>query len=295
MNMEVRRKLAGYAAIAILLWPFAIQAQTTSTTEVVTPEPVSTSTKPYVSAIVMDADTKKVLFEDNADKVWSAASLTKLMTAMVFLQYRPSWNKVVSIKSVDEVGGGRLRVNSGATMSVKDLMYSAISASANNAAMALTRVTGLKRSTFVSYMNKKALALGLKKTHFVEPSGMDPKNVTTAREMAMLARTAFTINDIRLPATTASYRFTIRNTKEIKTLKNTNDLLIANEYEDVYVTGGKTGFLYESMYNLAVRLKPTDTTKKLPNLMIVVFGAPSRAASFASAKTLADQAWQEYR
>ena len=153
--MEVRRKLAGYAAIAILLWPFAIQAQTTSTTEVVTPEPVSTSTKPYVSAIVMDADTKKVLFEDNADKVWSAASLTKLMTAMVFLQYRPSWTKIVSIKSVDEVGGGRLRVNSGATMNIKDLMYCAISASANNAAMALARVTGLKRSTFVSYMNKK--------------------------------------------------------------------------------------------------------------------------------------------
>lgn len=57
--MGVRRKLAGYATIAIMLWPFAIQAQTTSTVEIVMPEPVSSSTKQYVSAIVMDADTKK--------------------------------------------------------------------------------------------------------------------------------------------------------------------------------------------------------------------------------------------
>ncbi len=295
MSMNTRFQLKSFVVIAVLLFPFALQAQTTSTDETYTQEPVVTSTKPYVSAIVMNSDTKKILFEYNADKVWPAASLTKLMTAMVFLQYRPSWTRVVSIKSADEVGGGRLRVNSGATMSVKDLLYSAISASANNAAMALARITGLKRSTFVGYMNKRALAMGLKKTHFVEPSGMDPKNVTTAREMALIARTAFSYNDIRLPATTASYKFTVRNTKERKTLKNTNDMLIADKYEDMYVTGGKTGFLYESMYNLAVRLKPTDKTKKLPNLMIVVFGSPTRAASFESAKALANQAWQEYR
>lgn len=286
-------KAAGTAVIAVFLCPSFLRAQTTSTSA--EDANASTSTEQYVSAIVMEADTKKVLFEYEADKKWPAASLTKLMTAMVFLQYRPSWSRVVSIKSTDEVGGGRLRVNSGATMSVKDLMYSAISASANNAAMALARVTGLKRSAFVGAMNKKALAMGLKKTHFAEPSGMDPKNVTTAREMATLARTAFSINDIRLPATTASYRFTIRNTKEVKDLKNTNDLLVAHEYEDMHVTGGKTGFLYESQYNLAVRLKSTDKTKKLPNLMVVVFGSPSRTESFKSAKALANQAWREYR
>lgn len=247
----------------------------------------------FSAALVMDARTKKVLYAYQADLAWPAASLTKLMGALVFLDYRPSWNTIVSIKKQDEVGGGRLRVNSGATMSVRDMLYSSITASANNAATALARIT-LGRTAFVRAMNRKAAKLGLAETHFVDPSGISPKNVTTARDMAKLALAAFSVDAIRRPATTASYRFKIRNTGEVKTLKSTNDLLIAEAYDDVFVTGGKTGFLYESAYNLAVRLKPLDPAKKLPNLLVVVFGSQTRESSFESARSLATWAWNGY-
>jgi D-alanyl-D-alanine endopeptidase (penicillin-binding protein 7) len=254
----------------------------------------SRSEKEFASALVIDAKSKKVLYEYNADKKWSVASITKLMTSLVFLEHRPSWNKIVSIKKQDEVGGGRLRVKTGATMSVLDLFYSSISASANNTAMAMARISGLSQKNFVKAMNSKAKALGLKNTTFADQSGMDPKNLSTARDLAKLATTAFNIEAIRRPASTAKYKFVVRNTGELKVLTNTNDLLFGKDFDDLYVTGGKTGFIYESMYNLVVRLKPTGAKGSDRALMIVVLGAPTRESSFTSAKGLAEWAWKGY-
>lgn len=249
----------------------------------------------FAAAIVIDMTSGKVLYEYEADKKWSAASLTKLMGALVFLEHHPLWNTIVSLKAQDEVGGGRLRVPVGATLTVLDLLYSSITASANNAATAMARVSGLGVKGFVKAMNDKAKKLGLLNTTFVDPSGMDPKNVTTARDMARLAATAYNAETIRRSATTSLYRFRIRNTGEVKEIKNTNALLTQSAYDDLYVTGGKTGFLHESMYNLAVRLKPTGVAGTKKNLMIVVFGAPTSEDSFKSAARLANWAWKMYR
>lgn len=280
-------------AIAVLA-PAVAYAKPAAPVKVPNVVSYSRSDNEFASAAVIDVASGEVLYEYQADKKWSAASLTKLMGALVFLDRGPSFKKIVSVTKQDEVGGGRLRVAAGATMTVLDLMYSSITASANNAAMALARVSGLSRTGFVRAMNVKAESLGLTRTSFVDPSGMDPKNTTTARDMAKLAMTAFDVEAIRRPATTDHYRFTIRNTGQVKELKNTNDLLVGKDYEDLYVTGGKTGFLYESMYNLAVRLKPAGAkgTEKL--LMVVVFGAPTRESSFKSANSLANWAWKGY-
>lgn len=248
----------------------------------------------FAAAIVVDGVSGEVLYEYKADTLWPAASLTKLMGAMVFVGRQPRWGRIVSISKKDEVGGGRLRVSSGATMSLKDLLYSSITASANNAATAMARVSGLGYAGFVKAMNVKAGAMGLKKTVFVDPSGIDAKNMTTAREMAKLAAAAFNIEAIRRPATTSYYRFSVRNTGQKKELKNTNALLVDKEYDELYVTGGKTGFLYESQYNLAVRLKPPGVKGIQRSLMVVVFGSPSRDASFRSASGLANWAWKSY-
>ena len=256
--------------------------------------PYERSSNEFASAIVLDAKTGQVLYEYKADRIWSAASLTKLMGALVFMDHHPNWNTVISLLQQDEVGGGRLRVASGARLTVRDLLYSSITASANNAATALARVSGLGISAFVKAMNKKAAILGLKSTTFVDPSGIEPKNVTTAREMAIIAGKAFDMDAIRRPATTAHYRFVVRNTGQVKNLTNTNDLLVQGEYDDVYVMGGKTGFLYESMYNLAVRIKPMNDEQGKRSLMIVVFGSPDRPQSFRSAHALAKWAWKAY-
>lgn len=291
----MKRIVAALLTVACLSVPQFCDAKAIAPTKVSGAAMYSRSDNEFAAAIVVDQKSGEVLYEYHADDVRSAASLTKLMGALVFMDHAPDWNKVVDIRAQDEVGGGRLRVASGATMKVIDLLYSSITASANNAAVALARITGVGQLNFIKEMNKKASVLGLTNTHFVDSSGMDPKNVTTARDMAKLAATAYSVDSIRKVATTSSYTFKVRNTGELHKIKNTNDILTSSSYDAFYVTGGKTGFLYESMYNLAVRVRPSADKQDTRQLMVVVLGSQTREASFKSGAALANWAWKAYK
>jgi serine-type D-Ala-D-Ala endopeptidase (penicillin-binding protein 7) len=252
----------------------------------------SHSEKDFAAAIVMDVNTKEILYEYNADKPWVPASLTKLVGALVFTERQPAWDAVVSLQEIDEVGGGRLRVADGATMTIQDLMYSSITGSANNAATSFGRLSGLGYDGFIAAMNRKVRDLGCKVSYFEDAAGMDVDNLTTAREMLTIASVAFNRPEIQKPATTAEYSFIIRNSGETKTIYNTNNLLLDSE-NDLFVTGGKTGFLYESLHNLVYRVRPgKDEAGR--ELLIVVFGAQSRADLFAEAEQLAKWSWDTY-
>lgn len=253
------------------------------------------SSDEFASAIIIDVRSGKALYQYQPDRPWSAASLTKMMGALVFMDHKPSWNRIVSIQKDDQIGGGSLRVSPGATLSVRDLLFSSITASANNAAVALPRTVGLSKTVFVKQMNAKATKLGMTKSSFVDPSGLDPKNMSTARDIATLALAAFNVPEIKRAATTASYTFSIRNTGVGHTIRSTNDLLTASAYDNLFVTGGKTGFLYESRYNLAVRLRPTADNDTHRELMVVVLGSPTRTDSFKTANSLANWAWRAYQ
>ncbi len=282
--------------LACVAFPISASAATASKTiePSLKPEAVEFAQKKgdFVAAVVMDAQTKKILYSLNPDKPWSAASLTKLANALVFVDTKPAWNKVVSILSKDEVGGGRLRVSSGATLSVRDMLYSSIVGSANNAATALARVSGLGLTKYVKAMNVKAKALGCTNTVFKDASGMDPGNMTTARDMAKIASVAFNKTEIKSPASTAAYTFRIRNTGQVKTIRNTNQLLL-DEDNGLYVLGGKTGYLDEAKNNLTIRVRP-DRYNSTQELIIVVLGADDRVKSFDSAQRLAQWAWEAY-
>lgn len=290
----MRKGIAMAIALATILLPQLVFAKT-APTKIDGAMAYARSDNEFASAIVIDERSGEVLYEYKADSVRSAASLTKLMGALVFMDHRPDWNKVVDIRAQDEVGGGRLRVASGATLRVIDLLYSSITASANNAAVALARITGIGQAKFVKEMNAKASVLGLTNSSFVDSSGMDPKNVTTARDMAKLAMTAYNVDAIRKVATTSSYTFKVRNTGEMHQIKNTNEILTSSAYDAFYVTGGKTGFLYESMYNLAVRVRPATDKEAGRQLMVVVLGSQTRDASFKSGAALANWAWKAYK
>jgi len=291
----MKRFVAVATLCASILLPQAVLGASSAPVKDPNAHTYSRSDNEFAAAIVIDQASGEVLYAYKADTSWSAASLTKLMNALVLVDRRPDWNKIVDIRAQDEVGGGRLRVSSGATLRVIDLLYSSITASANNAATALARISGLGVTGFVKAMNKKAVAMGLTHTAFVDPSGMDPKNVTTARDMAKLATAAFNNDVIRRAATTGNYAFKIRNTGQLKELKNTNDMLTQQAYDGFYVTGGKTGFLYESMYNVAVRVRPAAEKDSAKQLMVVVFGAQTREGSFKSAASLANWAWKAWR
>lgn len=247
----------------------------------------------FASALVIDNTSGKTLFSYKPTTVWPAASLTKLMSMLVFLDHAPGWNATVTLAAKDEVGGGRMQAKSGTKATVANLFYTSLMASTNNTTMALARSTGLSQKTFVNLMNKKAKALGLKTTSFVEPTGMSPSNKTTVKDMAMLAQRAFTNTWIRRALTTPVYSFRMRGASTgMKTVKNTDVFL--TDYSNVYVNGSKTGFLYESQYNLVTSLRGDAGTVAEPYITVVVFGAPSKSASFASTNALAEWAWKAY-
>ena len=246
----------------------------------------------FEAAIVMQPKSGNVIYAYNPEKPHVAASLTKLLTGLTVLELHPNWDKVVSIESEDEVGGGRLRVEMGSQMTLRDLFYSSITASANNAAMALSRVSGVSRTDFVARMNTIADRVGTKNTHVYEASGMEVNNMTTAYDMAKITEAAFSNDIMTRAATVSSYKFPILNTGETKIIKSTNSPFLLDD--DVWLLGGKTGFLYESRYNLTAKLQPyvNGVHDSKYEVIVVVMGAPTKQGSFDSVKRLAQWAWQ---
>lgn len=236
---------------------------------------------------VVDVATRQDLLAHNERLEWPIASITKLMTTTLVVDRKVNLNKRMSVLKSDEVGGARLQMKNGAVMSLKDLMYATIVGSANNAANAVARSTGLSKTNFVKAMNAKAEALGLKKTRFVDPTGIETGNVSTAQEVAALAMEAFNRYAIKRMASTA--RYTIVSAKQTHRIKNTNGLL-TDEDNGLIVLGGKTGYLVESKWNLATKIM--DGRKH--QIMVVVLGSSTQPQSFKDAETAARWVWDSY-
>lgn len=300
--MENKRYLFGFCLLLLGLgFSSAVNAATTTKLQVNQPHRLAQAVdfelkeKGFASALVIDVKTNKILFSFEPDKQWTAASLTKLVGALVYLDRKPAWNSVVAMSKKDEVGGGRLRVAVGAKLTVKDLLYSSIVGSANNAATAMARLSGLGMTNFVAAMNKKVKTIGCTQTKFFDASGMDTRNQTSVQDMAKIANAAFNVPEIRRAASTASYTFKVLNASpknNLHTIKNTNTLLV-DEDNGLYVTGGKTGYLDEAKNNLIVRLRPSQGERS-KELLVVVFGAETRQSLFDEAARLARWSWSAY-
>jgi D-alanyl-D-alanine carboxypeptidase len=243
--------------------------------------------------VVMDKKTGKILTVKKENLEWPIASLTKLITADVVLLENVSMAKRHGVLNSDNVGGAKLNVYNGDTFSVDDLFYATLVGSANNAANALSRTIGVSRSDFIKKMNERAKDMNLVQTKFVDPTGIEVENVSTPLEMARIARTVFKNEKVQKYTTTSVKYVDVLNRGTQKKMTNTNWMLWKPAYDDVYVTGGKTGFLYESGWNLAVALKPSKNDER--ELLIVLFGGTSRAESFNDAKRLASWAWKAHK
>ncbi len=249
----------------------------------VTPERITAATPVNAKAyVVTDAETGELLASQDPDEVRSIASMTKLMTVMVAREAGLDQEQVVALARDDEVGGGRLRVRDGVTLSVDDLVASAIIGSANNAAHALARVSGLSKEDFVARMDAKAQALGLPHTSFADPTGIEVANVSTAREMASLAKAAF--DDPWVAKFAGMPTYTVQTSDGPHQIKNTNKLMHDGAID---VVAGKTGFIYEAGYTLATRLRREGKH----DLIVVVMGCDASAQPFRDAKVLAEKAW----
>jgi serine-type D-Ala-D-Ala endopeptidase (penicillin-binding protein 7) len=223
------------------------------------------------NAVVMDPSTGEILYEKNGTASVPIASLTKLMTAMVFLEGSPDLERSVAV-SYDEIrGAGRTRLRNREIVELGDLLHMSLMCSDNCATRVIVRESGFTMDEFLARMNRKAGDLGLAQTKFVEVTGLDEHNVSSATDCARLLRAAAEVPTIHAISTTPTYEF--RSATRPHTVVNTNRLLVYHRYE---VLGGKTGFINEAGYCFAtwVRTQGRD-------LIAVVLGAPTAATRFA--------------
>ncbi len=253
--------------------------------------------KPNIPAFELRADRGAVLvandhlflFSKRGDETQPIASITKLMTALVFLDYNPGWDKIYKIVSDDHVEGGRLNLFLGDEVRVKDLFYTSLVASDNGATLALVHSTGLSENDFVARMNEKAKKLGLAKTSFVDPIGLSDNNISTAREVALLAQAALNREEIRDATTRTSYQFKTQLGRD-KKVESTDYLLSDSSQSSLQVLGGKTGYTEQAGYCFVGRLK--DATGR--ELISVVLNSSGKNERFQDSRNLANWVFNSY-
>lgn len=241
-------------------------------------------------AIVLDRNSKAILYSKDANKRVPMASTTKIMTAIVLLENLGVNNnltlntQIEVCKEAGAINGSRLGLKSGDKVTINDLLYGLMLCSGNDAAIQIAVSIGGSVEGFVELMNKKAEELGLKDSHFVTPHGLDmPEHYTTAYELALIADYALNIEKISEVVKTKTYTVAINGNS--KTITNTNELL---GYLNG-VNGVKTGFT-----NGAGRCLVTSVSRNGFNIITVVLGADTKKFRTKDSISLIEYTYSNY-
>jgi len=223
------------------------------------------------AAIIYNPATHEVLYESNAQTPRSIASITKVMTAVAFLENEIDFDRRVTVSRADTLHASTTYLRAGDEVTVRELLHLLLIGSDNVAARTLARASLYGPVGFIERMNQKAVELGLTATRYMDPSGLDAGNVSSAFDMARLI--AFASGDDRVASIMRmkDYQFAPARRRAV-TLNNTNKLVGS----DVDVRGGKTGFISKAGHCLAtlVRLPAGD------QVAVVVLGAQSNPGRF---------------
>jgi D-alanyl-D-alanine carboxypeptidase len=252
---------------------------------------------PAAPAIAVSADKAAVLstsdrvffFNKKADEVQPIASITKLMTALVFLDNNPGWDTTYTITEADKVEGGKLNLFLGEEIKLRDIFKTSLIASDNGAAMALAHASGLSEKEFVGQMNAKAFELGLASTKFVDPIGLSDDNISNAREVAFLAKEALSKKEITEATENKNYRFITENGRE-KIIESTDYLLFDSAKNSFQVMGGKTGYTDRAGYCFVGRFKD-DFGREI---ISVVLNSAGKNERFRESKNLVNWVFANY-
>jgi D-alanyl-D-alanine endopeptidase (penicillin-binding protein 7) len=223
------------------------------------------------AAIVFDPENGQVLYEENAQDQRSIASITKVMTAVVFLEDNPDLSRVVTIERSDVYAASTTYLRAHERITLDNLLHLTLIASDNAAARALSRVSHGGTAFFVERMNEKALELGLENTHFADPSGLNPANVSSAYDLSRLI--TFAAGDERISPIMRKAHYSVRTSRRTVNINNTNRLVLGG---DVEVLGGKTGFINKAGHCLATLLRLPQGNQ----VAVVVLGARSNNGRF---------------
>ena len=194
-------------------------------------------------ALVIDQDTNEVVVSKNSEAVLPIASLTKLMTAMVMVEAKLPMNDTVTVtpEDVDTEKNSTSRLTVGTALTRGELLHLALMSSENRAAHALGRTFPGGLMAFVSAMNTKARSLGMADTRYVDPTGLNSGNQSSARDLVSLVKAAYQQPLIRELST--SHEHAVRlGTRQVQ-FRNTNSL-VRNPAWDIGLQ--KTGYIVEA-------------------------------------------------
>lgn len=216
--------------------------------------------------LVMERNTKTVMYEKDAYSKTAMASTTKILTAIVVLENCNLQDEVLISKKAASTGGSVLGINSNMKITIESLLYGLLLRSGNDCAVALAEHIGGDLNGFAEMMNNKALEIGLTKSNFVTPHGLDNENhYTTAYDMAILTEYALQNEVFSKIVKTKSVDIMIENYS--RHINNTHELL--GNTEGVY--GVKTGFTGN-----AGRCLITAVKRENLDVIIVVLGADTK-------------------
>lgn len=249
------------------------------------------------SAILVREKDAQVFLEKNPDIAMPIASLTKIFSVFNFLKYNNNESRlgeIVEYENQDEEYNFKyvpkwevalINLKDGDLLSIKDLVYSALVRSANNAVESLVRLSGLERSKFLQRVNTWAKENGATTFNISEPTGLDKNNVASARDLAKLSGIVFSNTVVSASSVTPNYKFYTRNDNSLKLRYNSSDLVLNNNYKNFKIIGSKTGYLDEAGYCLI-----TQAEIKGEKFLVVILNSPTRAESFKETIDLFDYA-----
>ncbi len=199
------------------------------------------------SLLVLEQPQGRALVARNPEQVTPIASITKLMTAMTVLDGRLSMDEIVTVgdADVDRLKGTHSRLRTGSRLSRRELLRLALMASENRAAAALARSYPKGRAAFIAAMNRKAEALGMGNTRFVDSTGLSKGNVSTARDLSRMVSAAIKYPLIRQFTTTASHTLSMRSAGAGLVFRNSNRLVQVGS-RDWKIALSKTGYTAEA-------------------------------------------------
>jgi serine-type D-Ala-D-Ala endopeptidase (penicillin-binding protein 7) len=224
------------------------------------------------AALVIDAATGEVVIDKNGDQITPIASITKLMTAIVVLESGLDLQTQVALTrdDVDLKKGSRSRLRTGVSLSRDELLLIALMASENRAAAALARSYPGGTQAFVAAMNEMAAELGMNDTRFLDPTGLNPGNVSSARDLAKLVRAAHGYPLIR-EYSTRDKATVLLSGKQKMNYRNTNGLVRNSRWE---IDLSKTGYISEAGRCLVMQVRLAS--KDLIVVLLDSWGKQSR-------------------
>lgn len=233
------------------------------------------------AALLLDNRTGEVLYSLNAAEPAYIASLTKIVTALLFLESGRLGEEFVTSRRASLTPPMSLHLAAGERVSGLDLFYALLMASANDVAVVIAEGLSGSVEAFAREMTEKAKALGAHDTRFTNPHGLhDPNHVSTAQDIALLARYALQFPDFRAAVGLSQYQLERRG----QLISNTNQLLL--HYPGA--NGLKTGFT-SAAGSCLIATAARDGLE----LMAVVLGAPSGGAA-GTAAALLDYGFAQY-